>query len=165
MVQLSSFDVVLIVLFFAITLFIGIYVSKQSGKSAAEFFLSGRNMPWWLLGVSMVATTFSTDTPNLVTDIVRTNGVSGNWVWWAFLLTGLLTVFVYAKLWRKSEVSTDIEFYELRYGGAPARFLRGFRAIYLGIIFNILAMSAVTLAAVKIGAIMLGLCWNHNRCF
>ncbi|WP_417853983.1 sodium:solute symporter family protein [Xanthomarina gelatinilytica] len=157
MVQLSSFDVVLIVLFFAITLFIGIYVSKQSGKSAAEYFLSGRNMPWWLLGVSMVATTFSTDTPNLVTDIVRTNGVSGNWVWWAFLLTGLLTVFVYAKLWRKSEVSTDIEFYELRYGGKPARFLRGFRAIYLGIIFNILAMSAVTLAAIKIGAIMLGL--------
>ncbi|WP_417874727.1 sodium:solute symporter family protein [Xanthomarina gelatinilytica] len=157
MVQLSSFDVVLIVLFFAITLFIGIYVSKQSGKSAAEYFLSGRNMPWWLLGVSMVATTFSTDTPNLVTDIVRTNGVSGNWVWWAFLLTGLLTVFVYAKLWRKSEVNTDIEFYELRYGGAPARFLRGFRAIYLGIIFNILAMSAVTLAAIKIGAIMLGL--------
>lgn len=157
MVQLSSFDVVLIVLFFTITLFIGIYVSKQSGKSAAEYFLSGRNMPWWLLGVSMVATTFSTDTPNLVTDIVRTNGVSGNWVWWAFLLTGLLTVFVYAKLWRKSEVSTDIEFYELRYGGAPARFLRGFRAIYLGIIFNILAMSAVTLAAIKIGAIMLGL--------
>jgi len=157
MVQLSSFDVVLIVLFFAITLFIGIYVSKQSGKSAAEYFLSGRNMPWWLLGVSMVATTFSTDTPNLVTDIVRTNGVSGNWVWWAFLLTGLLTVFVYAKLWRKSEVNTDIEFYELRYGGKPARFLRGFRAIYLGIIFNILAMSAVTLAAIKIGAIMLGL--------
>ena len=157
MVELSSFDVILIVIFFAITLFIGIYVSKQSGKSSAEYFLSGRNMPWWLLGVSMVATTFSTDTPNLVTDIVRTNGVSGNWVWWAFLLTGLLTVFVYAKLWRKSQVTTDIEFYELRYGGAPARFLRGFRAVYLGIIFNILAMSAVTLAAIKIGAIMLGL--------
>lgn len=157
MVELSSFDVILILTFFAITLFVGIYVSKQSGKSAAEYFLSGRNMPWWLLGVSMVATTFSTDTPNLVTDIVRTNGVSGNWVWWAFLLTGLLTVFVYAKLWRKSQVTTDIEFYELRYGGAPARFLRGFRAIYLGIIFNILAMSAVTLAAIKIGAIMLGL--------
>jgi len=157
MVNLSTLDISLIVIFFAITLFIGIYVSKQSGKSAAEYFLSGRNMPWWLLGVSMVATTFSTDTPNLVTDIVRTNGVSGNWVWWAFLLTGLLTVFVYAKLWRKSNVNTDIEFYELRYGGAPARFLRGFRAIYLGIIFNILAMSAVTLAAIKIGAIMLGL--------
>lgn len=157
MVELSTLDITLILVFFAITLFIGIYVSKQSGKSASEYFLSGRNMPWWLLGVSMVATTFSTDTPNLVTDIVRTNGVSGNWVWWAFLLTGLLTVFVYAKLWRKSEVNTDIEFYELRYGGKPARFLRAFRAIYLGIIFNILAMSAVTLAAIKIGAIMLGL--------
>ncbi len=157
MVDLSTFDFVLIFSFFAITLFIGIYVSKRSGKSASEYFLSGRNMPWWLLGVSMVATTFSTDTPNLVTDIVRTNGVSGNWVWWAFLITGLLTVFVYAKLWRKSKVNTDIEFYELRYGGAPAKFLRGFRAIYLGIIFNILAMSAVTLAAIKIGSVMLGL--------
>jgi Na+/proline symporter len=114
-------------------------------------------MPWWLLGLSMVATTFSTDTPNLVTDIVRTNGVSGNWVWWAFLITGLLTVFVYAKLWRKSNVNTDLEFYELRYGGKPASFLRKFRAIYLGIIFNVITMSAVTLAAIKIGGIMLGL--------
>lgn len=157
MIHLSSVDYILIITFFAITLFIGVYVSKQSGKSSSEYFLSGRSMPWWLLGVSMVATTFSTDTPNLVTDIVRTNGVSGNWVWWAFLLTGLLTVFVYAKLWRKSRVTTDIEFYELRYGGAPAKFLRGFRAIYLGVIFNILAMSAVTLAAIKIGGIMLGL--------
>jgi len=157
MVDLSTLDFLLIITFFAITLFIGIYVSKQSGKSSAEYFLSGRSMPWWLLGVSMVATTFSTDTPNLVTDIVRTNGVSGNWVWWAFLITGLLTVFVYAKLWRKSKVNTDIEFYELRYGGAPARFLRSFRAIYLGIIFNILAMAGVTLAAIKIGSIMLGL--------
>jgi len=157
MVDLSTLDIALIILFFVITLFIGIYVSKQSGKSSAEYFLSGRSMPWWLLGVSMVATTFSTDTPNLVTDIVRNNGVSGNWVWWAFLITGLLTVFVYAKLWRKSKVNTDIEFYELRYGGAPARFLRSFRAIYLGIIFNILAMAGVTLAAIKIGSIMLGL--------
>ena len=157
MVDLSTFDFILIIAFFAITLFIGIYVSKQSGKSSAEYFLSGRSMPWWLLGVSMVATTFSTDTPNLVTDIVRNNGVSGNWVWWAFLITGLLTVFVYAKLWRKSKVNTDIEFYELRYGGAPAKFLRGFRAVYLGIIFNILAMAGVTLAAIKIGGIMLGL--------
>jgi Na+/proline symporter len=157
MVDLSTFDITLIIVFFAITLFIGIYVSKQSGKSSAEYFLSGRSMPWWLLGVSMVATTFSTDTPNLVTDIVRTNGVSGNWVWWAFLITGLLTVFVYAKLWRKSKVNTDIEFYELRYGGAPARFLRSFRSVYLGIIFNILAMAGVTLAAIKIGSVMLGL--------
>jgi Na+/proline symporter len=114
-------------------------------------------MPWWLLGLSMVATTFSTDTPNLVTDIVRTNGVSGNWVWWAFLITGLLTVFVYAKLWRKSNVNTDLEFYELRYGGPAAKFLRKFRAIYLGVIFNVITMSAVTLAAIKIGGIMLGL--------
>ena len=157
MVDLSTFDILIIVFFFALTLFIGIYVSKQSGKNASEYFLSGRNMPWWLLGVSMVATTFSTDTPNLVTDIVRTNGVSGNWVWWAFLITGLLTVFVYAKLWRKSKVNTDIEFYELRYGGPAAKFLRGFRAVYLGIIFNVMAMSAVTLAAIKIGGIMLGL--------
>lgn len=114
-------------------------------------------MPWWLLGMSMVATTFSTDTPNLVTDLVRQNGVAGNWVWWAFLLTGMLTVFVYAKLWRKSNVATDIEFYELRYGGKPAQFLRGFRAVYLGLFFNILSISAVSLAAIKIGGIMLGL--------
>ncbi len=157
MVSLSFLDYTLVIVFFLITLFIGIYVSKKSGKSASEFFLSGRNMPWWLLGLSMVATTFSTDTPNLVTDIVRNNGVSGNWVWWAFLLTGLLTVFVYAKLWRKSEVTTDMEFYELRYSGKPAKFLRKFRAIYLGVIFNIMAMSAVTLAAIKIGEIMLNL--------
>ena len=112
-------------------------------------------MPWWLLGLSMVATTFSTDTPNLVTDIVRQNGVSGNWVWWIFLLTGLLTVFVYAKLWRRSGVNTDMEFYDLRYSGTAGKFLRGFRSIYLGIIFNVLAMAGVTLAAIKIGAIML----------
>ena len=157
MVNLSTFDIAIIVVFFTITLFIGIYVSKQSGKSSSEYFLSGKNMPWWLLGVSMVATTFSTDTPNFVTDIVRKDGVSANWMWWAFLITGLLTVFVYAKLWRKSNINTDIEFYELRYGGKPARFLRGFRALYLGLIFNVFAMAGVTLAAIKIGSIMLGL--------
>ena len=157
MVSLSTLDYALIIGFFTITLSIGIYVSKKSGKNSTEFFLSGRTMPWWLLGLSMVATTFSTDTPNLVTDIVRTNGVSGNWSWWAFLITGLLTVFVYAKLWRKSNVNTDLEFYELRYGGKPAKFLRKFRAIYLGVIFNVITMSAVTLAAIKIGGIMLGL--------
>ena len=157
MVDLSTFDIVLITLFFSVTLFIGIYVSKKSGKDSTEFFLSGRSMPWWLLGLSMVATTFSTDTPNLVTDIVRSNGVSGNWIWWAFLITGMLTVFVYAKLWRKSNVNTDLEFYELRYGGKPASFLRKFRAVYLGVIFNVITMSAVTLAAIKIGGIMLGL--------
>ncbi len=155
--ELSALDFTFIIVFFSIVLAIGIIVSKKSGKNTSEYFLSGRTMPWWLLGLSMVATTFSTDTPNLVTDIVRTNGVSGNWVWWAFLITGLLTVFVYAKLWRKSNVNTDLEFYELRYGGAPASFLRKFRAIYLGVIFNVITMSAVTLAAIKIGGIMLGL--------
>lgn len=155
--QLTTLDYALIAGFFTLVLFIGIAVSRKSGKNTSEYFLSGRTMPWWLLGFSMVATTFSTDTPNLVTDIVRSNGVSGNWVWWAFLLTGLLTVFVYAKLWRRSGVNTDMEFYDLRYGGKPAHFLRGFRAVYLGILFNIMAMSAVTLAAIKIGQVMLGL--------
>ena len=155
--ELSTLDYTFIIVFFSLVLGIGIYVSKKSGKSSSEFFLSGRTMPWWLLGLSMVATTFSTDTPNLVTDIVRTNGVSGNWVWWCFLITGMLTVFVYAKLWRKSNVNTDLEFYEMRYGGKPASFLRKFRAIYLGVIFNVITMSAVTLAAIKIGSIMLGL--------
>lgn len=157
MIDLSTLDYTIIVVFFSITLFIGVWVSKKSGENSDAFFLSGRSMPWWLLGLSMVATTFSTDTPNLVTDIVRTSGVSGNWSWWAFLITGLLTVFVYAKLWRKSNVNTDLEFYELRYGGKPAKFLRKFRAIYLGVIFNVITMSAVTLAAIKIGGIMLGL--------
>ena len=155
--NLSALDYSIIAGFFSIVLIIGIVVSKKSGQSSAEYFLSGRSMPWWLLGFSMVATTFSTDTPNLVTDIVRTNGVSGNWIWWAFLLTGLLTVFVYAKLWRRSNVATDMEFYELRYGGKPAHFLRWFRAFYLGVLFNVMAMSAVTLAAIKIGQVMLGL--------
>ena len=155
--KLAPIDWILIIVFFSIVLAIGIIVSKKSGENTSEYFLSNRSLPWWLLGFSMVATTFSTDTPNLVTDIVRNNGVSGNWVWWAFLLTGLLTVFVYAKLWRKSDVKTDMEFYDLRYGGKPARFLRGFRSIYLGVIFNVMAMAAVTLAAIKIGQVMLGL--------
>lgn len=155
--ELKTLDYSIIFGFFALVLFVGIYVSKKSGKNTAEYFLSGRSMPWWLLGFSMVATTFSTDTPNLVTDFVRTDGVSGNWGWWAFLLTGLLTVFVYAKLWRRSNVSTDMEFYDLRYGGKPAHFLRGFRSLYLGVVFNTMAMAAVTLAAIKIGQVMLGL--------
>jgi Na+/proline symporter len=155
--QLTGFDWTFIFGFFALALGIGAMCTRQAGKSASDFFLSGRNMPWWLLGVSMVATTFSTDTPNLVTDIVRKNGVAGNWVWWAFLLTGMLTVFIYAKLWRRSEVLTDVEFYEIRYSGRTAAFLRGFRAIYLGVFFNIMIMAAVSLAAIKIGGVMLGL--------
>ncbi|MFT4903449.1 MAG: SSS family solute:Na+ symporter [Thalassomonas sp.] len=155
--NIANLDWIIIISFLSLTLLIGLIVSSKSGKNSSEFFLSGRNMPWWLLGISMVATTFSTDTPNLVTDIVRSNGVAGNWVWWVFLLTGLLTVFVYAKLWRKSNVNTDIEFYEMRYSGKPAKFLRGFRALYLGVIFNVLAMGGISLAAIKIGQVMLGL--------
>ena len=154
--QLTSLDWGIILLFFILTLGVGLWVSRSVGKSTTDFFLSGRNMPWWLLGISMVATTFSADTPNLVTDIVRTNGIAGNWVWWAFLLTGMLTVFVYARLWRKSGVVTDLEFYELRYSGKEAAFLRGFRALYLGVFFNIMIMSSVCLAAIKIGGVMLG---------
>lgn len=155
--QLSTLDWSIVAAFFLVSLIIGIVVSRKAGGSAAEFFLSGRNMPWWLLGVSMVATTFSADTPNLVTDIVRKNGVSGNWVWWAFLLTGMLTVFVYARLWRRSGVLTDLEFYELRYGGRGAAFLRGFRALYLGVFFNVMIMATVCLAAIKIGGVLLGI--------
>ena len=155
--HLTFLDYAIIGGLFSAVLGIGLWASRTSGSSTSAYFLSNKNMPWWLLGFSMVATTFSTDTPNLVTDIVRTNGVSGNWVWWAFLLTGLLTVFVYAQLWRRSDVSTDMEFYELRYGGKPARFLRWFRAFYLGVVFNVMAMAAVTLAAIKIGQVMLGL--------
>lgn len=154
---LTNLDWAIIIAFFGVSLIIGLVVSKRAGSNTSEFFLSGRNMPWWLLGVSMVATTFSTDTPNLVADLVRQNGVSGNWVWWAFLLTGMLTVFVYAKLWRRSEVMTDIEFYELRYSGPAARFLRGFRALYLGLVFNTLVIGSVALAAVKFGEVVLGI--------
>jgi Na+/proline symporter len=153
---LSTLDWIIVFSYFTLSLFVGVWASKQAGQDTKSFFLAGRNMPWWLLGVSMVATTFSTDTPNLVTDLVRQNGVSGNWGWWAFLLTGMLTVFVYAKLWHRSGVLTDIEFYELRYSGKAAAFLRGFRALYLGLVFNVLVMGAVSLAAIKFGEIVLG---------
>jgi len=155
--NISTIDWTIIFAFFAVTMLLGLWASKQAGKSSQDFFLSGRNMPWWLLGVSMVATTFSADTPNLVTDIVRKNGVAGNWVWWAFLLTGMTTVFIYAKLWRRSGINTDLEFYELRYSGKEASFLRGFRAIYLGVFFNVMIMATVLLAGNKISGIMLGL--------
>lgn len=154
---LQPLDLAIIGGYFALTLAIGAWAARRAGRNAGEFFLSGRSMPWWLLGVSMVATTFSTDTPNLVADITRRDGVAGNWVWWAFLLTGMLTVFVYAALWRRSGVVTDLEFYELRYSGRPAAFLRGFRALYLGLFFNVMVMAAVTLAAIKIGGVLFGL--------
>lgn len=133
-----------------------ILLAKRAGSSTAEFFTSGRSAPWWLIGVSMVATTFSTDTPNLVTNFVRTGGVASNWQWWAFLLTGMATVFFFARLWRRSGVLTDLEFYELRYSGRPAQLVRGFRAIYLGLFFNLFIMASVNLAAAKIASVVLG---------
>ena len=144
---------VILVICFAPALFMG----RRAGRNTSEFFVSGRAVPWWLAGLSMVATTFSSDTPNLVTDIVRRNGVAGNWVWWAFVLTGVSTVFFYARLWRRSGVMTDLEFYEIRYSGTPAKAVRGFRAIYLGLLFNCMIMATVNLAACKIAAVLFGL--------
>jgi len=154
---LTNLDWTIVAVYFLFVLVIGIAVSRKATSNVTDFFLSGRNMPWWLLGVSMVATTFSADTPNLVTGLVREQGVAGNWAWRAFLITGMLTVFVYAKLWRRSMVVTDVEFYELRYSGKAAAFLRGFRALYLGLIFNVLVMGTVSLAAIKFGEIVLGM--------
>src|SRR5690348_17809794 len=133
------------------------FVSRRASTSTAEFFASGRAVPWWLAGISMVATTFSSDTPNLVTDIVRRTGVAGNWVWWAFALSGVATVFFYARLWRRAGVLTDLEFYELRYSGTAASVVRGFRAVYLGLFFNCMIMAAVNLATCKIAGILFGL--------
>src|ERR671939_1742480 len=138
---------------FAPALFFG----RRSGKNTSEFFASGRSVPWWLAGLSMVATTFSSDTPNLVANFVRTQGVAGNWQWWAFTLTGVATVFFYARLWRRSGVLTDLEFYELRYSGKAASAVRGFRAVYLGLLLNCMIMATVNLAACKIAAILFGL--------
>ena len=146
--SLAPLDWAVVGAYAAVALAIGLRFARRAGQNVDEFFLSGRSLPWWAVGTSMVATTFSTDTPNLVTDITRTHGVAGNWVWWTFLLTGMLTVFVYARLWRRSGVLTDIEFYELRYSGAAATFLRGFRALYLGVFFNVMIMATVTLAAI-----------------
>ena len=154
---LQALDWWIIGIFFLILLAIGWVASQSASKNTSEYFLGGRSMPWWLLGISMVATTFSADTPNLVAGLVREGGVANNWAWWAFLITGMVTVFIYAKLWRRSEVVTDLGLYELRYGGKAASFLRGFRALYLGIFFNCLIMGTVTLAGIKIGSIMLGL--------
>lgn len=151
---LSVLDWSIVGAFFLLNLAVGVAVTRRAGTTTAEYFLSDRSMSWWLLGASMVATTFSTDTPNLVTDIVRQHGVAGNWAWWAFVLTGMLTVFAYARLWVRSGVLTDLEFYELRYSGRSAAFLSGFRAMYLGLAFNVMAMAGVCLAAMKIGDVM-----------
>ncbi|MCE9600814.1 MAG: Na+:solute symporter [Gemmatimonadetes bacterium] len=153
---LTKLDWIIVVVSLALAFIPALFLAGRAGSSTAEFFTSGRSAPWWLIGVSMVATTFSTDTPNLVTDLVRTGGVAGNWVWWAFLLTGMATVMFYARMWRRSGVLTDLEFYEIRYSGRAASFVRGFRAIYLGLVFNVVIMATVNLAAVKIANILLG---------
>ena len=155
--HLSTLDWVIAIFAVAVCFIPALFLGKKSGESTSEFFASGRSVPWWLAGLSMVATTFSSDTPNLVTDIVRRNGVAGNWVWWAFVLTGVATVFFYARLWRRSEVLTDLEFYEIRYSGNAASAVRGFRAIYLGLFFNCMIMASVNLAACKIASILFGL--------
>lgn len=155
--QLALLDWIVIAIYGLVALAIGLRFARRAGAGAGEFFLSGRKLPWWLLGTSMVATTFSTDTPNLIADFVRDGGVAKNWSWWAFLITGMCTVFFYAKLWRRSGALTDVEFYELRYSGRPAAFLRGFRALYLGVFYNVMIIATVTLAATKIGGVLLGL--------
>jgi solute:Na+ symporter, SSS family len=155
--RLHVIDWVIIVVTLIVCFFPALFFGKRAGKSTSEFFVSGRSVPWWLAGLSMVATTFSSDTPNLVTDIVRRQGVAGNWCWWAFALTGISTVFFYARLWRRSGVMTDLEFYEIRYAGRAASFVRGFRSVYLGFFFNCMIMATVTLAACKIAAILFGL--------
>src|SRR5215467_7400922 len=155
--RLQAVDWLIVAVALAICFVPALFFGKRSGRNTAEFFASGRAVPWWLAGLSVVATTFSSDTPNLVTDIVRRNGVAGNWVWWAFTLTGVPTVFFYARLWRRSGVLTDLEFYEIRYSGQAASFVRGFRAVYLGFFFNCIIMATVNLAACKIAGVLFGL--------
>ncbi len=154
--RLVAIDWLIVAASIIISFLPAIFFYKRAGSSTEEFFTSGRAAPWWLVGISMVATTFSTDTPNLVTNMVRERGVADNWLWWSFLLTGMMTVFFFAKMWRRSRVMTDLEFYELRYSGKAATFVRGFRAVYLGLFFNCVIMATVNLAAAKIGNIVLG---------
>src|SRR6185437_2740342 len=154
--HLTTLDWFIVVISLGITFVPAILLARRAGRNTTEFFAAGRQAPWWLIGISLVATTFSTDTPNLVTNFVRTGGVASNWQWWAFLLTGMATVFFYARLWRRSGVLTDLEFYELRYSGKAASFVRGFRAVYLGLFFNCVIMAAVNLSIAKIANIVLG---------
>ncbi len=155
--HLTLLDWIIVIASLAICFVPALFFGKRSGRNTSEFFVSGRAVPWWLAGLSMVATTFSSDTPNLVTDIVRRQGVAGNWCWWAFTLTGVATVFFYARLWRRSEVMTDLELYEIRYSGKAASVVRGFRSVYLGLFFNCFIMASVNLAACKIANVLFGL--------
>src|SRR5689334_23180945 len=147
---LTATDWIVIAVYLALNLLISLYYRRRSSGSTEEFFVSGRDVPWWLAGTSMVATTFAADTPLLVTGLVAKNGIAGNWLWWNMVMSGMLTVFFYARLWRRAGVMTDIEFAELRYSGKPAAFLRGFRALYLGIPVNCIVLGWVNLAMIKI---------------
>ena len=155
--QLTSIDWAIIAAYFVLSLLIGLYYYRRAGESTGEFFVAGRDLPWWLAGTSMVATTFAADTPLAVTEMVARNGVAGNWLWWSMLPSGMLTVFFFARLWRRAEVMTDVEFVELRYTGQPAAFLRGFRALYLGLAINLIIMGWVNLGMAKILSGTLGL--------
>ena len=152
----KSYDWVAVALFFALLMSIALLCSRRAGRDAKDYFLSGRSMPWWLVGISMCAATTSTNSANMFTEFIRNSCLGENWKWWAFLLTGLMTVFVYAKLWVRSGTKSDIEFYELRYSGRPAAFLRAFRSIYLGVVFNVITTGIVMLAAIKIGQVLFG---------
>jgi len=154
--RLTAIDILVIAAYFALNLGVGFYYRKRATKSVTDFFVSGRNVTWWLAGTSMVATTFAADTPLAVTGLVARNGIAGNWIWWNFVMSGTLTVFLYARLWRRAKVMTDVEFAEIRYSGGPARFLRGFRAFYLGLPINLIIMGWVNLAMVKILMLVLG---------
>src|SRR3981189_3302002 len=153
---LTPTDWIVIATYLLLNLLISLYYRRRSSGSTEEFFVSGRNVSWWLAGTSMVATTFAADTPLVVTGLVAKNGIAGNWIWWSFLMSGMLTVFFYARLWRRAGVMTDIEFAEIRYSGKPAAFLRGFRAVYLGIFINCIILGWVNLAMVKILMLILG---------
>ena len=155
--RLTIADWIIIGAYFALNIAIGFYYKARASRSTSEFFLSGRNVPWWLAGTSMVATTFAADTPLAVTGMVARNGIAGNWLWWCFVASGMLTVFFYARLWRRAGVMTDVEFAEIRYGGKPAAFLRGFRALYLGILINCIILGWVNLAMVKILELIFGI--------
>src|SRR5216117_2342278 len=159
--QLTSFDWLIIAAYFVFNLGIGVYYARRARRSTSEFFLSGRNVPWWLAGTSMVATTIAADTPLAVTGFVAKDGIAGNWLWWNFVMSGMMTVFLYARLWRRAGVMTDVEFAELRYSGKPAAFLRGFRALYLGIPINCIILGWVNLAMVKILTLILGVSKNE----
>src|SRR5919202_3123869 len=154
--NLHAVDWAIVAAYFALSTVIGFLFTKRGGESLEEYFLSGRQVPWWLAGAAMVATTFAADTPLVVTGLVASRGVAGNWLWWNMVMSGMLTVFFFARLWRRANVMTDIEFAEIRYSGAPASFLRGFRAIYLGVFVNLIILGWVTKAMIKILTISLG---------